>query len=329
MGHGGWQLAAANQQQANLTRILHSDIIECLADKHSRQNIDLVNRFPLLTAVDENVMLGSFSWYYVKSHRKEVLRQYALDFGKTIVTPSELARTYLQLKYPRQKAMSEQIAKFKQHISAPLYAKPQRYEQGVYIDIRSAYWQILQIVGWDADYNSGVWLGRGQPMDDFPYADIKLSRNCLITAGLPSEASFWEAKQKRFKSISTYNRSANLGIWSLVMEILHGVAWDCIAAGACYAHTDGYICDRSRVEAVRGAIAEWGLEARIKKSGETQVYGVGSYTIGNQSTKNPHIADHHYDGLILSPHRAWLKRKVSFFAERTNFKWQSDWTPEK
>lgn len=309
--------------------ISHSDIIGKIADKHSRQNIELVNRFPLLTEVQDNVMLGSFSWYYVKSRKKEVLRQYALPFDQTIATPSELARTYLELKYPRQKAMSEQIAKFKQPISAPLYAMPNHYEGGAYIDIRSAYWQILQIVGWDADYNSGVWLGRGQAMDDFPYPDIKLSRNCLITAGLPSEASFWDAGKKQFKTVSTFNRSANLGIWSLVMEILHGVAWDAIRAGATYAHTDGYICDRTKVDNVTNAISEWGLEARIKNTGETAVYGVGSYSIGSKSTKNPHITDHYYDGLVLSPHREWLKRKIRFFSERTQFKWQSDWTQAK
>jgi hypothetical protein len=297
-------------------------------ERHEKQHIEIVDHFPLLTQIEDNVMLGSFSWYWMTSKHKHILRPHAFRFGELVTTPSEIARTYLEIKYKRQRATQDQLSYFRLKKSAPLYAKPHTYEEGVYIDIRSAYWQLLQIVGWDADYHSGHWLGRGEPMDDFPYADIKLSRNCLVTAGLPSEAQFWKGSEQKFKTMATHNRSSNLGIWALLMDILHGVAWDCVAAGAVYAHTDGYICDASRINAVMGAIAEWGLEARIKKTGKAQVYGVGSYTFGDQSTNTPKQS-HAFDGLLLSKDRTWLKSKVRFFAERTTFKWQSDFKPEK
>ena len=273
-------------------------------------------------------MLGSFSWYWMQSKRKELLRPYALNFGNVLSTPSEIARTYLEHKYPKLRTTSEQYQYFRVPISAPLYAKPHQFEEGVYIDIRAAYWQILQIVGWDADYNPTKWLGKGQPMDDFPYADIKLSRNCLITAGLPSEASFWDGANRQYKRLPTHNRTANIGIWSLVNDILHGVAWDAIAAGAVYAHTDGFICSSARAGSVISSIREWGLEARIKKAGHAKVFGVGSYSFGNSATNTPK-SEHAYDGLILSPHRLWLKRKVRFFAERTNLIWASTFLQER
>lgn len=306
----------------------HSSIVAHLQERHEKQKITVVDGFPMLTTVQDNVMLGSFSWYWMQEKHKHILRPFAFKFDNLITTPAEVARTYLELKYKRQRATQEQLQYFRVKKSAPLYAKPHRFEEGVYIDIKSAYWQLLQIVGWDADYSSGHWLGRGEPMDDFPYADIKLSRNCLVTAGLPSEAQFWKGSDRKFQTLATHNRSSNLGIWALIMDILHGVAWDAIAAGAVYAHTDGFICSRERVSHVMGAIAEWGLQSRIKKSGEAQVYGVGSYTFGNQSTNTPK-QNHDYDGLLLSNDRKWLKSKIRFFAERTNFKWQSDFQPEK
>ncbi len=306
----------------------HSSILEKIRERHETQDISVVDGFPLLVDVRENVMLGSFSWYWMQSKAKSVLRPFALQFGDVLTTPSELSRTYLELKYPRQRATSEQITYFKQRRTAPLYAKPHEFEEGVYIDIRSAYWQILQIVGWDADYNPCKWLGRGQSMDDFGYADIKLSRNCLVTAGLPSDAMFWKGKENKFQNLATHNRTSNLGIWALTMDILHGAAWDAIAAGAVYAHTDGYICDAQRVPAVLAALQTWGLEARVKKSGKCSVYGVGSYSFGDTATNTPKVK-HDYDNLYLSKNPAFLRNKVRFFSERTNFKWRSDWTPEK
>lgn len=306
----------------------HSSVMAKLAEKHSKQKINVVDKFPLLTTVSDNVMLGSFSWYWMNAKQKDVLRPYAMNFDGVITTPAEIARTYLELKYGQQRATKEQITYFKLPHSAPLFAKPHTFEEAVYIDIRSAYWQILQIVGWDADYNPLRWLGKGEPMDDFAYADVKLSRNCLVTAGLPSEASFWKGEIQQFKRLSTHNRTANLGIWALCMDVLHGAAWDAIRAGAVYAHTDGYICAASRAGAVIDALQEWGLETRIKKHGYAEVCGVGAYSFGDQSTNTPK-QKHAYDNLVLSEKHEWLKRKIRFFSERTKFVWQSSWMTEK
>lgn len=306
----------------------HSDIMAKLGERHEKQDISIVDGFPLLVNVSTNVILGSFSWYWMEDKKKSILRKFHMNFDGTITTPSEIARTYLELKYKRQRATGEQVRNFEITRTAPLYAQPHRFEDAVYVDLRSAYWQILQIVGWDADYNPNKWLGRGEEMADFPYADIKLSRNCLITAGLPTDATFWKGKEQAFKRLPTRNKTANMGIWSLTMDILHGVAWDVIAAGAAYAHTDGYICHVDRLGAVMGAIAEWGLEARIKKTGMAQVYGVGSYTFGNSETNTPK-QDHAYSNLVLPPKLSWLRNRIRFFSERTEFKWQSTFTPER
>lgn len=306
----------------------HSSIIAKLEEKHEKQNIEVVDTFPLLNVVSTNVMLGSFSWYWMEEKKKAILRPYVYQFGNVLTTPAEIARTYLQLKYKRQRATKEQVSFFKGQHNAPLYAQPHKFENACYIDIRSAYWQILQIVGWDADYNPMRWLGKGEPMDDFAYADVKLARNCLVTAGLPTEASFWKGSSQAFERMHTFNSTANLGIWALTMDILHGVGWDAIAAGAVYAHTDGYICDVARSDAIISAIREWGLETRIKKTGTAEVYGVGAYKFGDKQTNTPK-QNHAYDNLILAPQQSWLRRKVKFFAERTQFVWRSNFQQEK
>lgn len=306
-----------------MTRGLYSKIAEHIEEKHAKQTMDIVGSFPLLTDVQDDVMLGNFSWYYMRQKRKEILRPHAIQFPTFVSTPSELARAYIEVKYEKQRATREQIVFFRERSSAPLYASPHRYSNAFYIDIRSAFWQILQIVGWDCDYNPGVWLAKGQSMEDFPFAQVKLSRNCLVTCGLPSEANFWSGSERKFKRVKTFNRHINLGIWRLVMDVLHCIAWDCIAAGAIYAHTDGYICSSERVMAVQDALSSWGLESRIKAQGETIVYGVGAYKIGKTVTKNPKIHMSSFDGLILPEWNKWLKSRFRAHAERTHFIWEN------
>lgn len=306
---------------------LYSKISDNLKEKHSKQEIEIVNAFPLLTSVMDNVMLGNFSWYYMKQRRKQILRPFALHFPDLITTPSELARAYIQEKYEKQRATHEQIVFFRERTSPPLYCRPHDYDSGFYVDIRSAFWQILQVVGWDCNYNPGVWLAKGQSMEDFPFAEIKLSRNCLVTCGLPSEANFWNGSTRKFERVKTFNRHVNLGIWRLVMDVLHCIAWDCIAAGAVYAHTDGYICSGERTLAVQNAIHEWGLESHIKAEGRTIIYGVGSYKIGKTVTKNPKIHMSPFDGLILPEYNKWLKDRFRAHAQRTKFLWHNlKWT---
>lgn len=306
----------------------HSSVISKLQERHEKQDISVVDGFPMLYDVRDNVILGSFSWYWMNAKHKDILRPFVLNFDGVLTTPSEVARTYLELKYKKMRATGEQVREFQKSRSAPLFAKPHSFDEGVYIDVRSAYWQILQIVGWDADYYPNKWLGRGEPMDDFSYADIKLARNCLVTAGLPSDATFWRGQEQQFKRLATHNRTSNLGIWALTMDVLHGVAWDAVRAGAVYAHTDGYICHTSRLGAVMDAISDWGLEARIKKSGKIEVYGVGSYSVNDTSTKTPRQSMS-YDGLLLPDYYRWLKARIKFFAERTNFVWQSNFQTVK
>lgn len=301
--------------------VSYSEIGAYISEKQAGRKIDVVPEFPLLPSLSGRVFLGSFSWYYVQQRRKDILRRFALQFPFGTCTPSELARSYIACNYPRQRALNVQTELFKQRISAPLYVSPHHYDSGYYVDIKSAYWQILQVVGWDADYYPGVWLAKGKPMDDFPFAENRLARNCLVTCGLPSEASVWDGDKQQFIRVKTFNKQINLGIWKLVMDVLHCIAWDCIAAGAIYAHTDGYICSGERVVAVQNAIQEWGLTSTIKRQGVTDVYGVGSYTIDRFGTKNPHIKTNPYDGLDLPEYNSWLKRRFQAHASRTNFLW--------
>lgn len=303
---------------------LHSEIMGRLAEKQAKQEIEIVSKMPSLYEIQDYVMLGSFSWYHQQAKKRTLLRPFSMLFPEVVATPSDLVRGYLDIKYPKLRAVREQIAAWKVSYSQPLYAQPHQCERGVYIDIKSAYWTILQIVGWDADYFPSKWLGRGKDMQDFPYPDFKLTRNCLVTAGLVNDRSVWDGYKQTYQNTKMGNNHVNLGIWALAMDVLQCVAFDAIRAGAFYVHTDGYICDAGRLDAVQEAISEWGLTTTIKAAGETIVYGVGAYSVGEKVTKNPKMTSHYHWGIADISYRQWLKKRIKFFADRTDFKWSSE-----
>lgn len=279
--------------------------------------------FPSLYDASDNVILGSFSWFYEQSRKRVILSRFAYRWpGGVVCTPSDLARGYLAVFHPRRlRATGEQARAYHIHRSQPLYAQPHRAEWGVYIDLRSAYWQILQVVGWDVDYNPGKWLSVRSNMDDWPYPDLKLARNCLVTAGLVTPRNIWSGRLKRFISRVQGNKHVNYGLWSVVMDVLHGIARDARAAGAFYVHTDGYICRKEREAAVLEAVSGWGLTALVKREGRTAVRGVGCYSVGENSTKTEMDRERAFDGIVDSQYHNQLKAQFRKFAERTKFRW--------
>lgn len=255
------------------------------AQRHEKHHHVLVDHWPSLAEMDENVFVGSFSWLGVSSHTRWIKRSTAINVGGYLSTPGDVARNYLTLKYTKRKRITaDQKLSIYQHRSHPLYANPIRLVDGSYVDIKSAYWSIMSIVGWDVDYFPGRWLSPGVGMSDFPYRDHKLSRNCLVTAGLGSTSKMWMHERKRLAIKKIGNRFANMQLWSLVMDVLNGVACD-VKEKVFYVHTDGYICDTEDAADVQERIRAWGLPSRIKHRGDTRIQGAGQYRVGEKSTK--------------------------------------------
>lgn len=253
--------------------------------RHEKYDHCLVDRWPSLKEMHENVYVGSFSWLGTSSRTRWLNASTAINVGGFLSTPGDVARDYLALKYQKRKRItSEQKAEIYRRRSHPLYASPIHLADGSYVDIKAAYWSILSIVGWDCDYFPARWLSSGEGMDDFPYAGHKLARNCLVTAGLMGKAKVWSWKHQKLFFKSLGNRFVNMQLWSLIMDILNGIAWEA-RDNVFYIHTDGYICDTEDAPQLQEIIHSWGLPCGIKHRGETDVYGAGQYHVGEKRTK--------------------------------------------
>lgn len=244
-----------------------------------------VQKLPPITTINEYSFIGSWSITQTVIKHKIILRDISMKFDNHYLTPSEIARIYLGYKFmDRNKRMrASQADSIWKHRHAPLFAVSGHWGDCGYIDIASAYFSIMSIVGWDIDYNPFHWLRLGRSIDDFPYKTNKLARNCLLSNSLPTVLSVWTGNFY-FRKFA-YNANLNLVLWAFVQDVLNGIACDMRKLGAYYIHTDGYIVDWNKHRQAMEIIESWGLRSTIKHRGDTVIHGIGSYEIGDYKTK--------------------------------------------
>lgn len=272
--------------------------------------------FPV-TRLTERTVLGSFVWTQSSSKVKWMLKRHAVDIGAGFCTPGDIARDYLAVKFGKRRPristpQYEDCVKIKR--SAPLAALPGEYD-GIYMDLKSAYWSILKVTGWDVEYRPGRYLGVGQDVRDFPAGHIKLARNCLVSCGLPSQLRIWTGSDLAW--VKTPNRFINLMLWALVQDVLNGIAYDMVHfAGAVYVHTDGYIIPADREADAHNVAEAWGLPLGEKARGPTIVRGVGEYHIGDIHSRRTPVQRPRVFWSINPHGRVWLRGKMRKLSAR-------------
>ncbi len=95
-------------------------------------------------------------------------------------------------------------------------------------------------------------------------------------------------------------------------------------------HTDGYILPTKNAPILIRAIKEFGLNARVLGEGETYVFGMGNYKVGDKISKlfNPENVSKPVSS-IREVNRRWLQKSVQKIAtnrvaEHLYNTWNSD-----
>lgn len=292
---------------------------ELAAKRQEKFNYKILKAFPGLGTVETKTFLGAYSWTQPYTQTRIMRAMDLLDIGYGKQTPTEITRDYLECKFEEPlRATGAQAEAFLLHRAAPLLAKPQVLRDAVYIDIRSAYWTIVNTVGWNVDYFPSKFLGRGSTCEDFPLKDHKPARSSLVSMGLPSNVRVWDGKT--FHVESSRNKNLNVGLWALTMDILHAIAWQARLYGAIYIHTDGFIFPRAMSRPFTDFIRDSGLDCRIKLAGDCEVRGVGQYKIGSYKSGRWTDAPM-YHSYIYEVDSNWLlPRFARFAALRPSFK---------
>lgn len=251
-------------------------------EKYAGYRVHLLKKWFPVTRLTCPAYIGAFTLTSPETKQRWFLSGDAVPFAGTWVSPADLARLYLQIKWggKKRRINTAQWKNFYEtNRSMPLWAKPVYMDIAHYIDIRSAYWSILRAVGWDLQYTPGKVLSINDPItvNDFPFPHIKMARNCLISisADGSKRLRYWDGERIIIRKSG--NGLVNRMLWAFVCDVLNGVAADVYRAGAVYGFTDGYIVPDNRTSAVLEAIEAWGLPTSIKHSGECEVRGPGAY----------------------------------------------------
>lgn len=284
------------------------------AEKRQSANSYRIDTMPNLRDIDNRTILGSLSWFTPAEHLRYIHPDAIVNIGHGEQTESEIARDYLMVKYGAPpKIRKAQLDELKKPRKAPLMSIPGYYPDMVYVDIKSAYFSIMRIVGWDVDYMPGKWLTFRSDVEDFPAPDLKVARSTLLSSCQSANIGVWTGE--RIITEKTGNGLLNSALWACVFDVLNGVAADMLDIGAVYAHTDGYILPRARAEQAIDKIREWGLLGTIKKQGDAHITTVGVYRIGEHQTLQRTSIMPHVFHKVDYQWRDWLKPRVKFLSK--------------
>ncbi len=249
--------------------VMLAHMVAALQDREQYE-VHIKDRFPNLTTIHDPTFIGSFTWTCQSEKWKILNSKAAISTPGGWASPAELARIYVQTKYPKRKRVTtDQYHEIMKPRSQPLLAIPGTYGDCVYLDLKSAYWSILKVIGWDVEYFPNRWLGVRSDVSDFPFQEHKLARNSMVSIGLAGKANYWTGD--KLISIRKGNGLVNMALWSAVQDTLNGIALDMEKAGAVYINTDGYIFRRENIEVAFEVAQSWGLELGIKEEGAADV----------------------------------------------------------
>lgn len=265
------------------------------------------------------VYVGGYS--LTLTERKTQYLRDVIPLKNSVVTPTQASRDYVFVKFPEPlRSRKRQWSWWNQfHRAQPMATIRGRYADMVYIDLKSAYWSIVKLAGWDCEYFER-YIVRGSDMSDFPFSDNRIARNSIVSNFLP-KAKTIAYMDGNIITLPSGKRMTNFGLWCLVMDVLHGIAWDMWHKfGAVYVNTDGYIIPTHlEHEAINFISEKWGLVARQKGRGYAQVWGVGVYDIGEHRAK--FITKNAQDVFMLNdtgdPNRDSLKEYLRLFRRLT------------
>jgi hypothetical protein len=310
-------------------------LIDYMRESRERMPVSYVRQFPDLADVPKPCFVGHYSMTIENTKRYLKTQSGLVAVAPGLrESPNRIARDYLRVEKfkpakPRRgyEIVAQRFEQYKsqpnqrKHINAlPRYAKPCRFDNGYYIDIKSAYFQFMHVIGWDAAYIPGQTLFSGRPPDSFPFPDHKIARNCLVSAAQMTELSKYYPPDTLPKVMAFYNPNLNPCLIVAIYDILHAIAAAAVRCGAVYTHTDGYIApDEPSMRAISQMLLDWGIQHRIEEQGAGGIKGDGCYKVGNREAldyRRERRTEQAFNGIEETPAAKWLALSYEMLAIR-------------
>ena len=203
------------------------------------------------------------------------------------VTGGELARAYLKVVFaPDHAPMGANPTNVGFRARAPLYCEPVRHRALAYVDITSAYHQLL--VPYRPD---DMPLGRSVNAGTLSWwreDEMAATRNLRhsVAGSMWSNSIEW-CERGTWERAPACSRWSNPWMKRRVMHTLHAVVFDLMAKVQVYAWlTDAAIVDATDADVVLDVLANrWCLSARVVAVGMGAVWNMTSYAVGEKKSQ--------------------------------------------
>lgn len=308
-------------------------------------------RPPMPNDLQPTLTMGSYSVIEEPTRRRFIIAKNAVQLPDgTIESPTTVARDYLHFYHHGKLIQTSAQWEASKEIGAmPALAFPCTFGRGFYLDIRAAWWEIVNIVGWSVEYlppgySEKAFFLRGRVPYDFPFPDHKIARSCLVSVaaqsgGIPkwycTEASHGSAIHGVCnigrRVMKGYNYTYRPMLHRLVSDVMNAIAEEALEAGAVYVQADGFIApNHDTMIKISEVVASWGLFARIKEQGSGNVTGPGCYKVGEKRSRKRVKRLIEHKGIRSLPYREWLKENfVTYSRDRGNWREFCEWKDTK
>lgn len=316
---------------------MFDDVYDLVNERYEKKEIVYVDTLPSPRKLTPPVILGTYSHYCPKINTRYITLSDTVKMNDLHVSLGDIARAYLEIKYKcgkewKFRAKTEAWEYFNNWHSVPIMAHPTTFDDGYYIDIKSAWYQIMCVSGWNLDYHPSTektkrWLMMGEAPYDLPFRDIKPLRSSLLSMTRRSSLRKFicplcaeDIKCEEHNGLEhpygtiliqdSYNKFFNPALWAFVTDVLNCIARDLLFSGCVvYVNNDGYICPTAKAAAKAIQILNaWQVSFSVKAHGAGWVRSVGNYRVGkHRSNVISPVKD--FERVHNIPHHYWLRSR--------------------
>ncbi len=248
-----------------------------------------------LLKIEPKVKRGFVGSFTISSKSTKIYKpeQPSITLNGTTLIGTEIAKYTLLLNF-KEKGYRRETAELLEKTPPPLYAKPFKSDNLVYVDIRSCYFTLLKKL-WNIKYLRSKYLGHYENREFIIPEEIKtvfeknkLIRNSLYGLIRTRTRTKFEVENSKISFI--VERSKNELFYPdvslAILDITQSIARIAVENFSVYVAIDGFILHQKNLISFIEFLNEYGLQAGIKAEGEGEVKNFYTYKVGDVQTKN-------------------------------------------
>lgn len=243
-----------------------------------KRTLELVDQLPKFFNYDYAI-LGNFT--LTTKTQRFLLNDYAINYNDKIESPSHhFSAVCKDLHFPKRKTYDDML-------SYPFKAIPCKLSYGFYVDVAHAFSQIAEVYGYECVFREARYFGYGKTFYVPLCSTNKLAR-ALLVSGTGKESTMREWKNHEIITRKFPNSNYAPCLRYAIQATLHAIQF-AITDYTVYAHTDGAIIPFQNLKHVEHIFDRYHINWTIKGEGYTEIYNVGDYRIGVQTTRKHHV----------------------------------------